>query len=511
MEVLRFGLGIRFDFFTDEVTEEQKTTALFELCSALPVSVTEGLLLFAGVHPLSEPDSRGVYTVVFTKGSLKKMRALYRTVESDAMLHCMLCPVTPYLQNNVIREFDDLEYLGEVGADGRVTGGARSDLCFVKKPLPRRKFDPSGCIVVAPNSFKGTFSANTAARHICRALRSAMPYRDIVPLPVADGGDGTLAAVEAMLRGRRCTATVTGPYGGEVEAAYYAVDGRIAVIESALASGLALCDENALDPLKATSRGTGELVLRALHEGLTQIYLGLGGSATNDCGIGAANALGFKFLDAEGSEVTDAAHMSEIVRIDASERDMLFFNADIPIVLMCDVDNPLTGMNGATYTFGPQKGADEKTLEILEKGMQNMARVLKEFNGSFSPDAPGAGAAGGMGAMFMTLGYADQMSGAEAILDIAKFDKLMKRAAFVVTGEGCLDATSVRGKAVGTIAQRAAKAGVRIAILSGKRGKGADAAEKLADITTYCEDGIDRTIALDAAAKVLAERIRQCI
>lgn len=505
MDIPHFGLGIRFDFFTPTVSEEQISELLSELAAAVPASIASKLMIYGGEVLLDQEKDRGVYTLVFTNGHLKNMRALYRTVENDAKLHGMLCARLPYLQNNVIRSFEGLEYLGAVDKSGRLCGGSR-ELCFCKKPQNRVRTGSDISIIIAPNSFKGTFGAYEVSRHISAALRSETPYAVLKYVPVADGGDGTLDAVKSMLPGRTRTIEVSAPYGGSVKADYYITDGTTAIIESALASGLALCKDQTLDPKIATSRGTGELIRRALREGASKVLIGLGGSATNDCGIGAACALGFRFLDADGSAVESAADMQRITSIDASDVEPLIKNASFTV--MCDVDNPLLGPKGATHTFGRQKGAGDEDIVLLESGMQNMAKRLNGFAGKDIASQNGAGAAGGMGAMLMALLGAEYTSGAEALLEAAHFDRMLEKADVVITGEGSIDGTSLEGKALGAVLTHAAKAGVNSALIAGRRGEGADKAEAISAFAVYCKDASGSMEALDSAAEELAQKIK---
>lgn len=507
MDVSRFSLGVRFDFLTESVNDDYIDGIFEQICSAVPLDVVEGLMLYGGKSVRSEYDGDSVYMVVFTKGCIKNMRKLYSIINNDAVLHGMLCAREPYLQNNVLRELDGFDYFGTVASDGSVTGGIGLKHAFSNKNIMRRIVRDQKRILVVPNAFKGTFDSFEAGKIICASLRKRLPDSDITALPAADGGDGTLKAVESLILGRKRTIEVTSPYGKKIKASYYAIDGEKAVIESALASGLALCSDDELDPLKATSRGSGELILRALHEGLNNILICLGGSATNDCGIGALSALGYRFLNESGEEITTAERLDEIASIDSSGADKLIENAEFTVV--CDVDNPLTGPNGATYTFGRQKGADEGSLAVLEKGMINMAELLDTFSGKPVSLSKGAGAAGGMGAAFMSILGAKYASGADTILDIADFDKKLRNAALVITGEGCIDSTSICGKAVGVIAERAASAGVPVALIAGKKGEGAESAEMKAVAAIYCDDGKDRKAALFEAANKLADEIKE--
>ena len=506
METLRFSLGIRFDFLTKQANEELVHGVFHELCSAIPLEVAEDLMIYGGKYDRYEYDGGTVYMVIFTKGCLKNMRKLFRIIDNDAVLHGMLCLRDPYLQNNVLRDLEGFEYFGIVGSDGRVSGGCQNDLLFTNERQDRIKLDKTKSILVIPNAYKGTMSSFEASKCICSALRTQMPCACIETLPVADGGDGTLRAVESMICGIRRTTDVTAPYGKIVRSAYYSIDGTSAIIESALASGLALCKDEELDPLKATSRGTGELIVRALHEGIKKVYICLGGSATNDCGLGALCALGYKFIDKEGAEIDSADRLGDIISIDDSCADP--FNKKASFTVVCDVENPLIGQNGATYTFGRQKGADQNALDLLETGITCFAALLERYAGKSVSELTGAGAAGGMGAAFMALLNAEYKGGADMILDIAEFEKRLKHTSVVITGEGCIDSTSVEGKAVGVIEERASACGVPTMLIGGKRGEGAELAEARSVRAVYCNNTENREKALYNAALLLADDIK---
>ena len=510
MDILRFALGVRFETYNDSVTEADKDAVLGELALAVPASLVRGMHVYGGVCPIGDESGEGIYTVVFINGPLGPMRRLYRTIDSDAALNAMLEPNEPFIQNNVIRNFSGMEFFGIVDKQGVCEGGSGRMPAFVRKPSGRRRADEMKTVLIAPNSFKGTIPAGTAARHISRALRRELPGVKLVPVPVADGGDGTLEAIRSAVRCTVRTAKVTGPYGEPVEAKYLVAGGSSAVIESALASGLALCSEAGLDPLKATSFGTGELIRRALHEGVREVSVCLGGSATNDCGMGLARALGYRFIKADGEEAESASELAEVAAIDENNADPLIKKAAFTAV--CDVKNPLLGPNGATYTFGPQKGAGAEALELLENGMSNMARLLDAYAGRAVSQTAGAGSAGGMGAMLAALLNARIRSGAEELLRLSDFDEKLRSAAFVITGEGMIDGTSLDGKAVGEIIERVDKAAggasrPAAAVIAGCGGEGAELVEAKCRFVEYCGREEEPLKAFDAAARRLAEDI----
>lgn len=329
--------------------------------------------------------------------------------------------------------------------------------------------------VFASDSFKGTLSSAEIGAMLCESARAAFPDCDCRSVTMADGGEGSVAAVLSAAGGRTVPVRAHDPLGGAVDAFYGVTDGGCAVIETAAASGLTLIDEARRDILAASSYGTGELIAHALNTGYADITLALGGSATNDGGAGAMAALGARFLDADGRTLApNGASLRRIVSIDLSHMHPRLTHARF--TAMCDVNSPLTGPLGATMTYGPQKGASTPALlGELEAGMENYARVLRRAFPGRDVEFPGAGAAGGLGAACALFLGAALKPGAEAVLDLTGFDTLLRGADLAVTGEGRADAQSVRGKAVAAVAARCKKAGVPLIALVGSAGPGANA------------------------------------
>lgn len=329
--------------------------------------------------------------------------------------------------------------------------------------------------VFASDSFKGTLSSAEIGAMLCKSARAAFPDCDCRSVTMADGGEGSVAAVLSAAGGRTVPVRAHDPLGGAVDAFYGVTDGGCAVIETAAASGLTLIDEARRDILAASSYGTGELIAHALNAGYADITLALGGSATNDGGAGAMAALGARFLDADGRTLApNGASLRRIASIDLSHMHPRLAHARF--TAMCDVNSPLTGPLGATMTYGPQKGASTPALlGELEAGMENYARVLRRAFPGRDVEFPGAGAAGGLGAACALFLGAALKPGAEAVLDLIGFDTLLRGADLAVTGEGRADAQSVRGKAVAAVAARCKKAGVPLIALVGSAGPGADA------------------------------------
>ncbi|MBQ6262190.1 MAG: glycerate kinase [Clostridia bacterium] len=320
-------------------------------------------------------------------------------------------------------------------------------------------------IVVCPDSFKGTLPSHRAAAIIKTAALSVVPDAQIVTVTLADGGEGTCDALGAKKKAVR----VTGPDGAPVDS-FYGVLGDAAVIELAAAAGLSMTSVR--DPSLTTTYGVGEL-FEAAAAGFRKFILALGGSATNDCGCGMAAACGIRFFDAFGEEfVPVGGTLSRVYGIDASGLDGRLSDAEITVI--CDVDNPLFGERGAARVFAPQKGADERTVELLDGGARRIASVIKRDLGIDVSDIPGGGAAGGCGAGAVAFLGAKLRRGIETVLDAVDFDSIISGADLVVTGEGKFDGTSADGKAVSGVAARASRLGIPAAVVCGVAEDGAE-------------------------------------
>lgn len=342
--------------------------------------------------------------------------------------------------------------------------------------LPVTKFHilaPMG-IVIAPQGFKGTLSGIAAARAIEVGVRRVIPGADIVLVPMADGGHGTLDALLDATDGKRFTATVAGPRGNAVSADWGALgDGISAVVEMAQASGLTLVPEDQRDPMKTTTYGTGQLIAAALEAGYRKIIIGVGGSATNDGGAGAAQALGVRLTDADGIEVALGAEgLLALAHADLSQLRSEITRTKI--LVATDVSNPLTGPKGAAYTYGPQKGATPEMLPVLDMALANMANVAERDLGPQLRDAPGMGGAGGLAAGLVAFLGASLLWGAEVVADAVGLDELLLDADLVITGEGRIDWQTVFNKAPIEVAQRASLRGIPVIGIGGSLGPGAD-------------------------------------
>lgn len=312
-------------------------------------------------------------------------------------------------------------------------------------------------IVIAPDSYKESLSATEVAQAIEKGFREIFPDAHYVSVPVADGGEGTVEAMIAATQGAEHTASVTGPLGERVDARWgMSGDGHTAFIEMAAASGLALVPPELRNPLITTSRGTGELILHALDHGARNIIIGIGGSATNDGGAGMVQALGAKLCDANGTEIGHGGgSLMSLNTIDISGLDPRLASCTIRVA--CDVTNPLTGEQGASHIFGPQKGATDAQIVELDNNLSHYADVIKKSLRVDVKEVPGAGAAGGMGAALMAFLGAELKSGIEIVTQALNLEEHIHDCTLVVTGEGRIDSQSIHGKVPVGVAKVAKK------------------------------------------------------
>lgn len=325
-------------------------------------------------------------------------------------------------------------------------------------------------VLVAPDKFRGTLTAAQAARAVAAGWRRGRPDDDVEEVPMADGGEGTLDAMVDGLGGERRTVRVSGPLGDPVEAEHGMVQGPsglTAVVEMARASGLELIAEARRDPKRTTTRGTGELIRAALRESPAQIIVCIGGSATNDGGAGMARALGVRLLDAEGREIVPGgAGLLDLDRIDASRLNPAVRRTRF--VVASDVDNPLTGPQGASAVFGPQKGATPDDVVLLDRALAHFAAVVHRDLGIDVRHVPGAGAAGGLGAGLVAFLGAHLRPGVEVVMEGVGLRERLGRADLAITGEGKFDEQSLHGKAPAGVIRAAREAGVPAVVLCGR-------------------------------------------
>lgn len=320
-------------------------------------------------------------------------------------------------------------------------------------------------VLFAPDSYKGTLTSEEAARAMVRGFGAAWPEAQLLILPLGDGGEGTAEALRTAVGGRWHRVDAEDPMGRTVRAGFVVLTSGTAVIEMAAASGLTLVNEEDRDPLRATTAGTGHLLLSA-RERTRDLILAIGGSATVDGGLGMARVLGARFLDSTGEEITTPGELHRLTRIDPGDvaRDW----QGIRLRVMCDVDNPLTGCRGAARVFGPQKGATPRQVQMLEGALRRLGSHLDDMAGEDISGASGAGAAGGLGAMLKGLLGAELLPGAELALDITGFDRYLRGGVdLVVTGEGRMDGQTLNGKLPLAVSRRARRAAVPVVALPG--------------------------------------------
>jgi glycerate kinase len=365
-------------------------------------------------------------------------------------------------------------------------------------------------IVVAMDSFKGSLPAVRACAIAAEALRAELADADVEVKPMADGGEGTAAALMAATGGQWVTRTAMGPLPKmRVEAGFvWLAESQAAAVEMAAASGLQLLPRQRQNPMNTTTYGTGELIAAAAEHGAQRILLAVGGSATVDGGVGAAMALGWQFLDRDGRQTTlggkGLAEIRQIVPAAplAAEVDVL-----------CDVDNPLCGANGAARVYGPQKGADPPMVEALDTALSRLADLVAQQLGCRIKDLPGAGAAGGLAAGAVAFMDAHLVSGIDAVMSQSRLSQALADAEWAITGEGCFDEQSLRGKVVSGVTRLARAAGARVAVLAGQVRLGPEDYRRAGiEAALPCMDtgmGLDAALArseelLDRAARRLA-------
>ena len=339
-------------------------------------------------------------------------------------------------------------------------------------------------IVIASDSFKGSLASIEVAQSIEMGILDVFPSCDVVKVAVADGGEGTMDALCQTLGGRFIRIPVQDPIGRTIFASYVILeDGNTAVLEMSSASGLTLLTPSERNPMLTSTYGTGQLIDDAIGRGCRRFLVGIGGSATNDAGMGMLTALGYRFLDAEGNELSGAgASLSKVCGIDCSGVSQAV--RDSEFIVACDVDSPLYGPDGAAYVFAPQKGADPDMVKALDDGLRHYADVVASYTGkipmhggpsctgetSIMKDAasmPGAGAAGGLGYAFVAFFGARLQRGVDMVLDAVGFDSIIEGADLVITGEGRIDAQTLTGKTPYGVLQRASRQNIPVIALAG--------------------------------------------
>lgn len=324
-------------------------------------------------------------------------------------------------------------------------------------------------IIIAPDSFKGSLTAQEAALAMAQGVRSVLPDAELVMLPLADGGEGTLDVLISATKGIYKETNVFDPLGRVIKSKYGILgDGESAIIEMATASGILLIDTKERDPLRTSTYGTGQLIRDALEAGFREFIICIGGSSTNDCGSGMAQALGVRFFRNDGSEITQnmcGGLMGEVASIDTNNLHPAIRQSRFAVA--CDVKNPLLGEKGTTLIYSPQKGATPEVASKLEENMKSFIEVAEKTVGRRVRDIPGAGAAGGMGAGLMLFLGAELKSGIDIVLDACNFSERIKDATLILTGEGKIDDQTAFGKAIAGIALKAKSAKVPVIAFGG--------------------------------------------
>ena len=352
------------------------------------------------------------------------------------------------------------------------------------------------CIVIS-DSFKGSLSSGEICDIARACFAEVLSDCELTAIPVADGGEGTVDCFHQVCGGELVPVTVQGPFGQDMEAAYLRLDGGRAVIEMASSAGLPLVGDHK-DPRVTSTYGVGQQIRHAVEQGSTQILLGLGGSCTNDGGCGCAAALGVRFLDRAGQAfVPTGGTLDQIAHIDVSGARQLL--QTVKLTAMCDIDNPMHGPTGASYIFGPQKGADPAMVEFLDGQLKALDAVIQRELHRAVADVPGAGAAGAFGAGILAFLDGTLCPGIEAVLDLVDFDGKLKDCDLVITGEGRFDSQSIRGKVVSGVSRRAKRQGVPVAVIAGS------VAEDVESVSADPDSGVTAAFSINRQAMDYSE------
>ena len=352
------------------------------------------------------------------------------------------------------------------------------------------------CIVIS-DSFKGSLSSGEICDIARACFAEVLSDCELTAIPVADGGEGTVDCFHQVCGGELVPVTVQGPFGQDMEAAYLRLDGSRAVIEMASSAGLPLVGDRR-DPRITSTYGVGQQIRHAVEQGSTQILLGLGGSCTNDGGCGCAAALGVRFLDRAGQAfVPTGGTLDQIAHIDVSGARQLL--QTVKLTAMCDIDNPMHGPTGASYIFGPQKGADPAMVEFLDGQLKALDAVIQRELHRAVADVPGAGAAGAFGAGILAFLDGTLCPGIEAVLDLVDFDRKLKDCDLVITGEGRFDSQSIRGKVVSGVSRRAKRQGVPVAVIAGS------VAEDVESVSADPDSGVTAVFSINRQAMDYSE------
>ena len=368
--------------------------------------------------------------------------------------------------------------------------------------------------VIAIDSFKGSVSSMEAGNAAKEAVLSVYPEAEVIVMPLADGGEGTVETLACGMGGEMIYTEVTGPLGDKIQASY-GITGNTAVMEMASSSGLPLVPIEKRNPFYTTSFGVGDMINDAIKRGCREFIIGIGGSATNDGGVGMLQSLGFGFTDKDGKEVEKGGkYLADIVDVDTS--GALKELKECTFKIACDVENPLCGERGASRIYGPQKGASDEDVIILDNALKNFADVTKKKLGADCAETAGSGAAGGLGYAFRAYLNGELKPGAEIVLDEIGIDKALLGADWLITGEGRIDSQTAMGKAPATAALRAKKAGANVIGIAGCvtddaylcNGKGIDAIFPVIDKAMPLEEAMDKDVTVKNIKKTVTQIFR---
>lgn len=364
-------------------------------------------------------------------------------------------------------------------------------------------------ILIAPDKFRGSLDADEVCLAAERGVLMAFPSARVHKAPLADGGEGTAHILTKNQNGRFVEIEARDPLGRVIKAAYgLSADGKTAFIEMAAASGLSLLTGEERNPLLTSTYGTGEMIVHALETGAEKIILGIGGSATTDAGTGMAAALGFRFLDDNGLEITpDGGSLARITAIDEKNVHPLLSRSEV--VVACDVTNPLYGKNGAAFVYGPQKGADGPMVALLDEGLRSFSKTASAHFGKNLADSPGSGAAGGVGAGAVWFLNARLHEGIQIVMDELKIPEKIRSMDLVITGEGKADEQTLNGKVVKGLASLCRESGVRLALICGTLAITPEQAEEAG--ITYATSVLNRPMDLETAQRETGERITEAV
>ncbi len=361
-------------------------------------------------------------------------------------------------------------------------------------------------IILAPDSFKGNLTSLEVAIAFEKGIKRVLPRANCIKIPMADGGEGTVQSLIDGIGGEIIRKRVIGPIGQKVFARYGLLSNGTAVIEMAEASGLPLVTTRQKNPTKTTTFGTGELIIDAINKGAKKIIIGIGGSATNDGGVGMAQALGVRFHDSKDKEIKQhgsGGMLKKIVKIDTRETNKVLKN--INIIVACDVDNPLCGRLGASYIFGPQKGATPAMVRVLDDNLKHLAKIIKQSLKKDISKLKGAGAAGGLGAGLVAFAKAKMKSGVDIVIDATNLERHMKNTNLVITGEGRVDSQTAYGKTPSGVAKSARKHGIPTLVIGG--GITDDAKDIFSHGIDALESACARDMSLEDAIKHSREHL----